>query len=113
MSTLEVNIDQLKIIKEALEFREAYYRLQANECTKGGIEWINNFSLSVKQILEKVNKCMIRFIRIKYNATKGRYDWMLEEDLPEWRMGLRDLEETKSWLKNEKFINPNIVFIEE
>lgn len=113
MPSLELDIDQLREIKEVLEFRVAAYRRQARDtgCTKDGLDWIERYAKKVEEINKKIAKAMRVDISIKFNSDYNRYDWAYGmTGYPEWRVGLKDLEDTKKWLKNEKLMNPYIVF---
>lgn len=115
MPTLELTIEQLRDVQEALEFREMQYRFQARAtgCTKEGLEWIERYARNIKKITDKIKDEMRLEVIITHNSTSNRYDWSYGgQSYPEWRMGLKSLEETKSWLKNEKLMNPYLVFRE-
>jgi len=121
MKALEFTTDEIKTILEALEHRVTYYKLQhknvipmgmSTKAHKKGAEWINRYAKSIKNISNKLEKGLAITIIIKYNHETSRYDWgIADEPYFVYRVGLKDLEETKSWLKNEKLQNPHITFI--
>jgi ABC-type Fe3+-hydroxamate transport system substrate-binding protein len=112
MPTLELTVDQLRDIKEALEFRVSSYKVQKPLPTKKGMEWIERYETRLKEIYKKIEDVMKVQIFITFNGEKGVYDWAEDYYDPIWRRGLKDIEDTKKWLKNEKFMNPHMVFIE-
>ena len=113
MPTLELSIDELKEVSDALHQKIAHFNLQAQTlgCTQAGLDWIKQYEEDVNKIIEKVNVAMRVDISLTYNQSKSRWDWGIGANgPPEWRTGLKDLEDTKKWLRNEKFLNPFIVF---
>ena len=77
-----------------------------------GANWIKRYASQIEKITSKLERGLEITIHIRYNEGSARYDWAIEgEDYFTYRIGLKDLEETKSWLKNEKLQNPFITFV--
>lgn len=118
MQAFEFTTDEIKTIIEALEYRVTAYKLQHTNCVplgvdrSGGENWIKRYATSVKKITSKLEKGLEVTIHIRYNEESSRYDWAIDEEgCFVYRIGLKDLDETMKWLKNEKLQNPFVTFV--
>ena len=115
MQAFEFTTDEIKTIIEALEYRVTAYKLQHTNCVplgvdrSGGEDWIKRYAVGVKKITNKLERGLEVTIHIRYNEESARYDWAIENE--GYRIGLKDLDETMKWLKNEKLQNPFITFV--
>ena len=120
MPTLELSVEEIQTVLEALHHRVAAYVIQHRTVKikgfskadhENGAAWIDRYNESVNKIAVKLEAGMEMEILLKLDKLNDRYMWSYNNyHTPQWRSGLKTLEETKTWLMGPKLMNPHLVF---